>query len=97
MFDGFFKGKSVFLTGHSGFKGAWLALWLKRLGADVTGYSLNSPTQPNLLETLPSDTFCAQIEGDIRDAPRVASALARGLPARQRGNPRERAAPAGPA
>ena len=40
-----FAGKSVFVTGHTGFKGAWLALWLSRLGARVTGYSLPPPTQ----------------------------------------------------
>ncbi len=44
----FWRGKRVLLTGHSGFKGAWLALWLQRLGAQVAGLSLAPITQPNL-------------------------------------------------
>jgi CDP-glucose 4,6-dehydratase len=44
----FWKGRRVFLTGHTGFKGSWLTLWLHRLGAEIYGYSLNPPTEPNL-------------------------------------------------
>ena len=47
----FWQGKKVFLTGHTGFKGSWLSLWLQRLGAEVTGYSLAPPTSPSLFET----------------------------------------------
>ena len=43
----FWKGKRVFLTGHTGFKGGWLALWLVDMGAEVYGYALNPPTEPN--------------------------------------------------
>ena len=46
----FWKGRRVFLTGHTGFKGSWLSLWLNALGADVTGYALDPPTQPSLFE-----------------------------------------------
>ena len=44
----FWKGRRVFLTGHTGFKGSWLSLWLHSLGAEVTGYALDPPTEPNL-------------------------------------------------
>ncbi len=46
----FWKGRQVFLTGHTGFKGSWLSLWLDALGAEVDGYALDPPTQPNLFE-----------------------------------------------
>ena len=46
----FWNGKRVLLTGHTGFKGGWLAIWLERLGADVTGYALEPPTDPSLFE-----------------------------------------------
>ena len=42
----YWRGKRVFLTGHTGFKGSWLSLWLARLGADVRGYALEPPTVP---------------------------------------------------
>ena len=44
----FYKGKKVFITGHTGFKGAWLAFMLLEAGAEVTGYSLEAPTVPSL-------------------------------------------------
>jgi CDP-glucose 4,6-dehydratase len=47
MFDGIFSGKSIFVTGHTGFKGSWLCLWLARMGANVTGYAWEPPTNPN--------------------------------------------------
>ena len=45
-----YRGKTVFVTGHTGFKGSWLCLWLERLGAQVVGYSLAPPTTPSLFE-----------------------------------------------
>ena len=48
LFDGFYKGKTVFVTGHTGFQGSWLSLWLTLLGANVVGYSLSPPTRPSL-------------------------------------------------
>ena len=73
----FWKDRRVFLTGHTGFKGSWLSLWLDALGADVTGYALDPPTQPNLYEqanvaAVVRTSICA----DIRDFPRFKSALA---------------------
>ena len=44
----FWNGRRVFLTGHTGFKGSWLSLWLSELGAELTGYSLSPPTSPSL-------------------------------------------------
>ena len=46
--ESFWRGKRVFLTGHTGFESAWLAMWLSELGADVTGYALPPPTDPSL-------------------------------------------------
>ncbi len=50
MNPAFWKDKNVLLTGHTGFKGSWLSLWLQDLGADVTGYSIDVPTDPSLYE-----------------------------------------------
>ncbi len=50
-FDGFFRNKRVLITGHTGFKGSWLSLWLQELGANVIGYSLEPPSHPNLFDT----------------------------------------------
>lgn len=52
MFNNIYKGKRVFLTGHTGFKGSWLALWLTKLGAEVCGYSLKPNTTPSMFEEL---------------------------------------------
>jgi len=63
----FWQGKRVFLTGHTGFKGSWLSLWLASLGAEVKGYALNPPTSPSLFnEAKVSSIIDSQI-GDIRD------------------------------
>lgn len=63
----FWKGKKVLVTGHTGFKGAWLSLWLHLLGADVTGYSLNPPTTPSLYELSNINRLIREVIGDIRD------------------------------
>jgi CDP-glucose 4,6-dehydratase len=66
-FGGIFRGERVLVTGHTGFKGAWLALWLKELGACVTGYSVDVPTDPSLFEALGLRTHVEHIVGDVRD------------------------------
>ena len=72
----FWRGKRVFLTGHTGFKGGWLALWLADMGAEVHGYALAPPTEPNfftvcaLRKNLAGSTFA-----DIRDATALTHAI----------------------
>ncbi len=68
-------GKRVFLTGHTGFKGGWLALWLARLGAEVRGYSLDPATEPNLFTVARAGAGLDDVRGDIRDAAALESAL----------------------
>jgi len=63
----FWKGKRVLVTGHTGFKGSWLSLWLKARGAEVCGYSLEPETSPNLFESLGLDRLVDSRIGDIRD------------------------------
>lgn len=63
----FWQGKQVFLTGHTGFKGGWLSLWLQSLGAEVTGYSLSPPTNPSLFEVANVADGMKSIIGDIRN------------------------------
>ena len=63
----FWKNKKVFITGHTGFKGSWLAFILNSLGADVTGYSLNPPTTPNLFSIIELDKKINSVIGDIRN------------------------------
>ena len=68
MFDlSFYKGKNVLVTGHTGFKGAWMCEVLLHAGAKVIGYALEAPTQPNLFELLSLDKRMYSIIGDIRD------------------------------
>jgi CDP-glucose 4,6-dehydratase len=76
----YWKGRKVFLTGHTGFKGSWLSLWLNRLGANVTGYSLDPPTQPNLYEQARVSDSIRSIAGDIRDFDRLKGAMAETRP-----------------
>lgn len=63
----FWKGKRVFVTGHTGFKGAWLCRILTGAGAEVTGYSLEPPTQPNLFSLAGLGDRMTSVIGDIRD------------------------------
>lgn len=67
MFENFYKNKKVLVTGHTGFKGAWLVLWLTSLGADVTGYALAPATNPSMFDALKIDTKINSILGDILD------------------------------
>ena len=72
----FWRGRRVFLTGHTGFKGSWLCLWLDSLGARVTGYALSPPTQPNLFEQAGVDELIRSLHGDIRDFLKLKAAIA---------------------
>jgi CDP-glucose 4,6-dehydratase len=72
----FWRGRKVFLTGHTGFKGGWLALWLQQLGADVTGYALAPDTEPALFDLADVAHGMRSVIADIRDADAVALALA---------------------
>lgn len=77
---GFWQGRRVFVTGHTGFKGAWLTLWLSRLGARVTGYALAPPTQPNLFHQAGIGTEIDSVHGDIRDLSALKAALGNAQP-----------------
>jgi CDP-glucose 4,6-dehydratase len=79
----FWHGRKVLLTGHTGFKGAWLHLWLRRLGAVVTGYALAPAATPNLWSIVgeaPAGAAGRSIIGDIRDAHRVREVIAETAP-----------------
>ena len=67
MLNEFYKNKKVMITGHTGFKGSWLLLWLYSLGADVLGYSLKPNTTPSMFEYLNLENYCQNVYGDILD------------------------------
>ena len=72
---GFWRDRKVFLTGHTGFKGAWLSLWLHHLGARVTGFALEPPTDPNLFDLAGVAGHLWDLRGDIRDVEALDAAL----------------------
>jgi CDP-glucose 4,6-dehydratase len=76
MDDSFWRGKRVFLTGHTGFKGGWLSLWLQQLGAKVTGYALEPPTDPSLFERAGVASEMKSITGDVLDTEHLSVAMA---------------------
>ena len=76
-----FAGRRVLVTGHTGFKGAWLALWLGELGAEVHGLSLPPPTSPSLYaDARVRDLLASEATADVRDAAAVEQALTRVRP-----------------
>lgn len=76
----FWRGKRVFLTGHTGFKGGWLCLWLQKLAARVTGYALSPPTTPNLYEAARVGEGMTSMHGDVRDFDGLRRALRQSNP-----------------
>ncbi|MBX9780737.1 MAG: CDP-glucose 4,6-dehydratase [Chitinophagaceae bacterium] len=71
----FYKGKKVFLTGHTGFKGSWLLFWLKSMGAEVKGYSLNPLSEKDLYNQMGGENLCQSVIADIRDSERLENEL----------------------
>ena len=71
----FYKGKRVFVTGHTGFKGAWLCHLLSLMGAEVTGYALKAPTEPSLFEIADIARDIHSVTGDVRDAAALKAAF----------------------
>jgi CDP-glucose 4,6-dehydratase len=76
----FYHGKRILITGHTGFKGSWLALWLQSLGAKVTGLSLPSPTDPSHFDLIGLKNLVKHIEGDIRDLKTVQKVFSKSKP-----------------
>jgi CDP-glucose 4,6-dehydratase len=72
----FWRGKRVFVTGHTGFKGSWLCIWLHHLGADVTGYALPPPSDPSLFDLGRVQDLINHCEGDVRDLVALERAMA---------------------
>lgn len=71
LFNDYFRERKVLVTGHTGFKGSWLCLWLRELGAEVTGYSLEPPSQPSLFEQAGFSKRVRSLTGDVRDLPHL--------------------------
>lgn len=76
----FWSGKRVFLTGHTGFKGSWLSLWLQDMGAELTGFALAPPTDPSLFDVASVADGMTSIIGDIRDGEHLHAALSAAAP-----------------
>ena len=76
----FYRGKRVFVTGHTGFKGSWLCRILINAGAEVTGYSLVPPTNPNLFSLADLETHMNSVIGDIRDKEKLMAAFEQAQP-----------------
>ena len=71
----FWKSRKVFLTGHTGFKGSWLSLWLLSMGAEVCGYALEPSTTPNLYNALGLDAHLQSVIADVRNLDALESAM----------------------
>ena len=77
---GSWTGCRVFLTGHTGFKGSWLSLWLSRLGAQVRGYALDPCTKPDMFSMARASALVEDVRGDILDFPKLQASLAQFAP-----------------
>jgi CDP-glucose 4,6-dehydratase len=80
LFDDFYRGRRVLVTGHTGFKGAWLCEWLLDLGAEVTGYSRDVPSVPSLFDVLGHPERVRDIRGDVRDLDALRAAMGESRP-----------------
>ncbi len=80
MNEAFWRGKRVFLTGHTGFKGSWLSLWLQSMGAELSGFALTPPTEPSLFEIAQVGKGMRSYVGDIRDFDALQAALVESKP-----------------
>ena len=80
MFGGAYNGRRVFVTGHTGFKGSWLVSWLADLGAEVTGYALDPPTDPSLFDALDLSARLNHVVADVRDRDRLFAEMADAQP-----------------
>lgn len=76
----FWRGKRVFVTGHTGFKGSWLSLWLQQLGAEVVGFSQPAPTEPSLFEAAQVAQGMTSLVGDVRDLEGITQAMGNAQP-----------------
>ena len=72
----FWQSKKVLITGHTGFKGSWLSLWLQSLGADVVGYALTAPTEPNLFNLAEVAEGMNSVSGDVLNKDRLYRVMA---------------------
>lgn len=75
-----YKGKKVLVTGHTGFKGSWLSVWLKELGAEVIGYAIDPPSVPNMFEAINLEDKIASFTGDVIDGERLRAVFKRMQP-----------------
>jgi CDP-glucose 4,6-dehydratase len=80
MNPSFWLNKKVLITGHTGFKGSWLSLWLQQLGAEVTGYALPPPTNPSLFEFVKVAQGMTSVIGDIRDGTQLTNMMRQAKP-----------------
>ncbi|MGL4108632.1 CDP-glucose 4,6-dehydratase [Clostridium sp. LP20] len=71
VFESIYRNKKVFITGHTGFKGTWLSLWLKELGAELLGYSLEPNTEPSMFKLCNMENNITSVIGDIRDSEKL--------------------------
>lgn len=80
MNPSFWRQRRVLVTGHTGFKGAWLCLWLQKLGAEVVGFALQPPTQPSLFEEARVASEMRSDHGDVRDLRRLVQVVSESRP-----------------
>ena len=80
MLESFWRGKTVLVTGHTGFKGGWLSFWLHNLGANVIGYSLSPNTEPNLYSTVNIESCVSTEFGDVRNLDNLTACISEKRP-----------------